>query len=810
MSVSLDALLSTLLARPGALEPFGGGGDPALLSRQILYAALSGEAPAELAGPARARLLARAEATARPELVTRWTQRSSRLPLWNLGAEIRALAVHPLGRDLYAGLDDGRVVRLNPADPGEPPIPLGRWQDRVTVLDLSAAARMLAVGDASGGVWVLALDDVARPASRLGGPEPGHSGAVSGLTWSPDGTLVSVGEDGRVLAWDPGSGDATVLGRREGTAITGVLSAPGGVVTCDLGGQIWSWRLDGDGTRVAASEGVNRLAGIAAGQDGSTFYTTSRAGRLERWTPEGPRALGWIRGPLSPPVLGPDGGRVLAGDVTGAVLSWPVDGDPQQPAVVEVRARAVTTLVQQPNGALFIGSRDGTIAHIDEAGVRGATTRRPDEQRSLWRLAADRGAALLGGSEGLFRAALGEAGPEPAVRLCEGDIKELAVLEGGDVLAVAGDLVLLVRPDEPASRTVLARRMAGHRTVVALAAVPGTRDALATFMDGAMEYWHVFDDGGRPALDMRSLGQHTGGRGYAIAVSPRGDWAASSTTGVEVFAWSLTEGSRRGRLGFHETRVNALAISPDGGHVLVGSASGQLAVWTAQGYGPVLQLLPATVDGRAIRDLCVARDGSWVACATDEGEVLVWPWPVDETLPPVVLRPAGQPWRIVPVDGGLLVADRHQALTSIAVRVPATSAPIAADAPAVAEGDVVVIVDQWSSRLLMRGLRPGSHVMLDFNALLSWLSGGRPAVGFFAAPHIDALNGLRAIVRKYGWRIHDLSPERPAQVRELETLARRYAADHEVVLLTENADLKQLAGDIGYVVVDHLSDAVLL
>jgi hypothetical protein len=142
------------------------------------------------------------------------------------------------------------------------------------------------------------------------------------------------------------------------------------------------------------------------------------------------------------------------------------------------------------------------------------------------------------------------------------------------------------------------------------------------------------------------------------------------------------------------------------------------------------------------------------------------------------------------------------------VQVPATPLS-AADPDKPVEAEVVVIVDQWSSRSLLRHMRPGSRPTLDFDVLLPWLSGGRPAVGIFACPPIPALTNLRVIVRQHGWLVYDLPQERGAQVSELEALARRHAADHDVVMLTEHPVLKQLTDAIRLTVVDRISDAVI-
>jgi WD40 repeat protein len=137
-----------------------------------------------------------------------------------------AVALAPDGKQLATGADDGTIVLWDPAT-GKEAATLKGHTGAVVAVAYSAKAGLLATGswDEAKGQGQLKLWD-ADPASKSFGKEQrqlaGHATGVVCLAFAPDGrTLASGGTDGKVIFWDPASGEKR-----------GEVDAHKGVVRC--------------------------------------------------------------------------------------------------------------------------------------------------------------------------------------------------------------------------------------------------------------------------------------------------------------------------------------------------------------------------------------------------------------------------------------------------------------------------------------------------------------------------------------------------------------------------------------------------
>jgi WD40 repeat protein len=114
---------------------------------------------------------------------------------------------------------------------------------------------------------------------------------------------------------------------------------------------------------------------------------------------------------------------------------------------------------------------------------------------------------------------------------------------------------------------------------------------------------------------------------FSLAVSPEGALVATSDDGGSVRLWELARGQCIGELALKTAR-DCLRFSPDGQWLAMGTAQGQLHLWS-RGAGRVLHSFPA--HKAPLQALAFSPDGGWLAtCSQQGGEVAVWAVPGGE------------------------------------------------------------------------------------------------------------------------------------------------------------------------------------
>jgi WD40 repeat protein len=163
----------------------------------------------------------------------------------------------------------------------------------------AGAGRTILVWGAAGG----------RPVVRLAG----HTGAVEGLAFLPDGTLVSASADGTVRTWDVAEGRLLKVLIRQPPALTGLaVSADGSLLATSGGdGAVRLWGAGGEERAVFRDENGKGLRGVA---------------------------------------LSPDGSRMAAATADRAVIVWDVASGSKL-ATLEGHTQQVRALAFAPNGA---------------------------------------------------------------------------------------------------------------------------------------------------------------------------------------------------------------------------------------------------------------------------------------------------------------------------------------------------------------------------------------------------------------------------------------------------------------------------
>ncbi len=387
----------------------------------------------------------------------------------------------------------------------------------------------LAIGSRTGSVSFV---DLSTGHARRG--FGGHGAVVASVVYSPDDrTVVTVGDDDKVIVWDPKTAiPVTVLPGPAGQVQGAKISPDGATLyTASLGGVMLAWDLTGNrqfGRRARLGPGLQccgavspRAPPMALSPDGSRFAVRLDASTVGVFSAQTLQRQAWFTirpngGVITALAWSPTGSQLAVAGHSGLVQLWTVDGAPRLArSLVGLHSlsglpEAIQALAFSPNGKLLAASDDNETQSV------GDTAALPLALLAIWRagtgtlVAPPRELGVGNGPGGSDVLAFSRTGKLLAVSLLDGGVLVLDASTGqvSRTLSYPGDvsISLAFAPDGTLATGTLAGTvelwnpttgerlapplLAASAPVTSVAFDPaGQRFATTGYQDGSVKLW---------------------------------------------------------------------------------------------------------------------------------------------------------------------------------------------------------------------------------------------------------------------------------------------------------------------------------
>ncbi|NRF71228.1 TIR domain-containing protein [Aquincola sp. S2] len=538
------------------------------------------------------------------------------------GSTVRAVAVSADGRTIVAGDEAGAMTWHDAAT--------GRLLDRqlsdrgaIHALAFSRDGQWLATGYWSGSITI--RDSATRAVRRS--IEAGSN--VLALDWNPDDTQLACGLiNGNVRIIDIASGALTSQSMyAHGNGVWAVrFLNDGHLVSGGWDATIAVWD-PANGSEVGPRLTGHRLGirSLALGPDGKTLASAALDGTVRLWSVDARQAIGPAleghAGYVESVAFSPDGRYLASASGDSTIRLWDVQKQVAAAPPLQGHRGAVWSVAFAPSGTgLVSGGSDHKILMWDLS-IRHPLARplQGPLSKGIGQLAFSRNGEWLAGAGAAGNVLLWHCLTRCEVpRVLTGHTSSVwrVAIDPSDTVVASGGTDRTVRLwDLQSGRALEPALSVPGADVYGLAFTPDGRTLVASTFDGALHFWDWRGRSGK-RLD-------TGRRTQVgqLVITPNSRMLLASAND-ELILVDMTLRTLAGRIAVPGTRINAIAITPDGRRVAAGGTDKTIRLFDLPGGRE--SGLPLVGHKSTVQALAFDSGGNVLASAGESQELFLW------------------------------------------------------------------------------------------------------------------------------------------------------------------------------------------
>jgi len=485
------------------------------------------------------------------------------------------------------------------------------------------------------GKWVLtrSFDSTARVWEASTGRSVtelrGHTDWLDSAAFSPDGKwVVTASEDHTAKVWEASTGQCLVQLLGHTDRVTKATFSPDGklVVTASGDKTVRVWEAS-TGKELTVLRGHLSVVWTAAfSPDGQLIVTSSSDKTARVWATNTWQCVAELRGHnssvnLAIPPFSPDGRLMLTSSDDGTARVWEVG---TWRRLSELRGHLnqgekIASPAFSPDGRLIVGVSDDGTSDVWEA----RTGRRLKELRGhtgmvVFAVFSPDGKLVLtssyDGTARIWELSTGQTWKELRANMTGGG------LSGVGAFSPDGKWAVTCLGNEArvwaVNRYDVATELRGHTDAVTGAAFSPDGKFIATASrDQKLRLWDV-----STGQSLKELRGHTG-QVTSIAFSPDGKLMATASWDKTARIWEAGTGQSVRELRGHAKRVWGAAFSPDGQRVITAGEDGTARIWEVSTGRIIVELLGHTSE---VYGAAFSPDGKLAVTASRDNTARVW------------------------------------------------------------------------------------------------------------------------------------------------------------------------------------------